>query len=209
MNFVAIVVGGYLLGSCPWGYWLPRIFRGEDVRRSGSGSTGGSNVWRTYGATLGLPVILLDALKGFVPAFIGVLVVSHLCGIAAGAAAMLGHARPLYLRFAKGGKMVATTAGVLVAVCPWVALTVILIWLVTFVLTRYTSVASLVCAVALPVCSVAFGYPAAVIVFAGLTGATVIFLHRGNLRRLRAGTESRFRGLSRAPRVESRAERTS
>jgi glycerol-3-phosphate acyltransferase PlsY len=198
MTFAAIVVGGYLLGSCPWGYWLPRIFRGDDVRRSGSGSTGGSNVWRTYGPTLAIPVILLDALKGFVPALVGVLAVSHLCGIAAGAAAMLGHARPLYLRFAKGGKMVATTGGVLVAVCPWVALAVIGIWLVTFVLTRYTSVASIATALALPVCAVVFGYPAAVIVFAGLTGAAVIFLHRANLRRLRAGTESRFRGLRRA-----------
>ena len=198
MTFAAIVLGGYLLGSCPWGYWLPRIFRGDDVRKSGSGSTGGSNVWRTYGPSLGLPVILLDALKGFVPALVGVLAVSHLCGIAAGAAAMLGHARPLYLRFAKGGKMVATTGGVLVAVCPWVALAVIGIWLVTFVVTRYTSVASIVAALALPISAVAFGYPLAVIIFAGLTGAAVIFLHRGNLRRLRAGTESRFRGLRRA-----------
>ena len=195
MTFAAIVVFGYLLGSCPWGYWLPRIFRGEDVRRSGSGSIGGSNVWRTYGPSLAIPVILLDALKGFVPALVGVLVVSHLCGILTGAAAMLGHARPLYLRFEKGGKMVATGAGVLAAVCPWVALAVISLWFVTFLVTRYTSVASVAAALALPIFAVAFGYPVSVIVFAALTGATVIFLHRGNLRRLRAGTESRFRGL--------------
>ena len=130
LTFAAIVVGGYLLGSCPWGYWLPRIFRGDDVRRSGSGSIGGSNVWRTYGPKLGIPVILLDALKGFVPALVGVLVVSHLCGIVAGAAAMLGHARPLYLRFEKGGKMVATGGGVLFAVCPWVALAAVALWIV-------------------------------------------------------------------------------
>jgi acyl phosphate:glycerol-3-phosphate acyltransferase len=198
MMFAAIVVFGYLLGSCPWGYWLPRIFRGDDVRRSGSGSIGGSNVWRTYGPNLGIPVILLDALKGFVPALVGVLVVSHLCGILAGAAAMLGHARPLYLRFEKGGKMVATGAGVLAAVCPWAALAVISLWFATFLLTRYTSVASIAAALALPVFAVAFGYPVAVIVFAALTGATVIFLHRGNVRRLRDGTESRFRGLRRA-----------
>jgi glycerol-3-phosphate acyltransferase PlsY len=198
LSFAAIVLGGYLLGSCPWGYWLPRIFRGDDVRRSGSGSTGGSNVWRTYGPKLGIPVILLDALKGFVPALVGVLVVSHLCGIVAGAAAMLGHARPLYLRFKKGGKMVATGAGVLAAVCPWVAVTAIALWIVMFVVTRYTSVASIAAALSLPVLAVAFGYPTAVIVFAGLTGAAVVFLHRANLSRLRAGTESRFRGLRRA-----------
>jgi glycerol-3-phosphate acyltransferase PlsY len=203
MIFAAIVVFGYLLGSCPWGYWLPLIFRGDDVRGSGSGSIGGSNVWRTYGRSLGIPVILLDALKGFVPALVGVLVVSHLCGIAAGAAAMLGHARPLFLRFEKGGKMVATGGGVLFAVCPWAALVVAGVWILTFVLTRYTSVASVVSALALPACAAGFGYPWPVIAFASGTGAAVIFLHRANLRRLRAGTENRFRGLRRASRTSS------
>src|SRR5438132_3054923 len=183
MIFAALVVAGYLVGSCPWGYWLPLIFRGEDVRRHGSGSIGGSNVWRTYGRTLAIPVIALDALKGLAPALVGVLVVSHLCGILAGAAAMLGHARPLYLRFEKGGKMVATGGGVLAAVCPWAALAVASLWAVVFLLSRYTSLASISAALALPVCAVAFGYPLPVIVFAALTGATVIFLHRTNLRR--------------------------
>ena len=201
MTFALIVVAGYLVGSCPWGYWLPRLFRGEDVRRHGSGSIGGSNVWRTYGRTLAIPVIALDALKGFAPALVGVLLVSHLCGILAGAAAMLGHARPLYLRFEKGGKMVATGGGVLFAVCTWVALVVAGIWLATFLLSRYTSLASVVSALALPVFAVVFGYPWPVIAFATVTGATVIFLHRANLRRLRAGTENRFRGLRRAARA--------
>ncbi len=201
MTFALIVVGGYLLGSCPWGYWLPLAFRGEDVRRHGSGSIGGSNVWRTYGRTLAIPVIALDTLKGFAPALVGVLLVSHLCGILAGAAAMLGHARPLYLRFAKGGKMVATGGGVLFAVCTWVALAVGGIWIATFLLSRYTSLASVVSAIALPVLAVAFGYPWPVIAFASVTGASIVFLHRANLRRLRAGTENRFRGLRRPARA--------
>src|SRR4051794_34935435 len=195
MIFAALVVVGYLVGSCPWGYWLPLLFRGEDVRRHGSGSIGGSNVWRTYGRTLAIPVIALDALKGFAPALVGVILVSHLCGIVAGAAAMLGHARPLYLRFEKGGKMVATGGGVLFAVCGWAALAVGVIWAATFLLSRYTSLASVVSAVALPVLTVAFGYPWPVIVFNCLTAAAIVFLHRANLRRLRAGTENRFRGL--------------
>ena len=199
MTFALIVVAGYLLGSCPWGYWLPLVFRGEDVRKHGSNSIGGSNVWRTYGRSLAIPVIALDALKGFGPALAGVLVVSHLCGILAGAAAMLGHARPLYLRFEKGGKMVATGGGVLFAVCPWVALATAGTWAATFLLSRYTSLASVVSAIALPVFAVAFGSPWPVIVFAALTGAAVIFLHRANMRRLRAGTENRFRGLRRRP----------
>ncbi len=197
MIFAAIVAFGYLLGSCPWGYWLVRLFRGEDVRAHGSGGIGASNVWRAYGRGLGLPVVALDTLKGFVPALVGVLEVSHLCGILAGAAAMLGHARPVYLRFEKGGKMVATCGGVLFAVAPWAALAVGGLWLLVFAVSRYTSVASIVAAVALPLLALALGYPLSVIVFAAVTGIAIVFLHRANLRRLRAGTENRF-GLRRA-----------
>jgi glycerol-3-phosphate acyltransferase PlsY len=192
MTFALIVLAGYLAGSCPWGYWLPLLFRGEDVRRHGSGAIGSSNVWRTYGRSLGLPVVLLDTLKGFVPALVGVLAVSHLCGIVAGVAAMLGHARPLFLRFQKGGKMVATAGGVLVAVCGWVALAAGVIWAATFLLSRYTSVASIVSVVSLPALSIVFGYPWSVVAFTTFVAAAVVFLHRGNLRRLRAGTENRF-----------------
>jgi glycerol-3-phosphate acyltransferase PlsY len=201
VTFALIVVGGYLLGSCPWGYWLPLVFRGEDVRKHGSGSIGGSNVWRTYGRSLAIPVIALDTLKGFAPALVGVILVSHLCGILAGAAAMLGHARPLFLRFEKGGKMVATGGGVIFAVCTWAALAVGVIWLATFLLSRYTSLASVVSAVALPVMTVVLGYPWPVIAFAALACAAIVFLHRANLRRLRAGTENRFRGLRRPARA--------
>jgi glycerol-3-phosphate acyltransferase PlsY len=196
--FAAVVLLGYMLGSCPWGYWLVRLFRHEDVREHGSGSIGASNVWRTYGRTLGLPVLFLDTLKGFVPALLGVLLVSNLCGILAGAAAMLGHARPLFLRFERGGKMVATCGGVLFAVAPYVALAAGALWLVVFALCRYSSVASVLGAAALPVFAIVFGYSVPVIVFTALMGAAIVFLHRANLRRLRAGTENRF-GLRRAP----------
>lgn len=197
MTFAAIVAFGYLLGSCPWGYWLVRLFRGEDVRTHGSGGIGASNVWRTYGRRLGLPVVALDTLKGFVPAFLGVLAVSHLCGILAGSAAMIGHARPVYLRFERGGKMVATAGGVLFAVAPWVALASGGMWLVVFALSRYTSVASVLSAITLPLFALAFGYPLSVIAFTALAGVAIVVLHRANLRRLRAGTENRF--LRRAP----------
>ena len=192
MIFAALVVLGYLLGSCPWGYWLVRLFRHEDIRRSGSGNIGATNVWRTYGRSLGAPVVLLDVLKGFVPALLGVLLVSHLCGIVAGAAAMLGHARPLYLRFEKGGKMVATCGGVFFGVAAWVALTGGIVWLAAFLLTRYASVASIAAAIALPVAAAIYGYPTSVVVFGAFAAGAVVFLHRANLRRLRAGTESRF-----------------
>ena len=193
MTFAGVVVLGYLLGSCPWGYWLVRIFRGEDVRRVGSGGIGGSNVIRAYGPWLGFPVILLDVVKGFIPAFVGVHAVSPLCGIVAGAAAMAGHYRPLFLRFEKGGKMVATAGGVLFGVAVLAALAGVAVWFVVFALTRYTSVASIAAALSVPVWAVVFEYPPSVIVMTCVSSAAVIFLHRSNLRRLRSGTENRFR----------------
>jgi glycerol-3-phosphate acyltransferase PlsY len=190
--FAAVVVAGYLLGSCPWGYWLVRVFKGEDIRRSGSGNIGATNVWRTYGRSLGVPVILLDVLKGFVPALLGLVLVSTLCGIVAGAAAMVGHWRPLFLRFDKGGKMVATAGGVLWGVAPLVAAAGGAIWILVFVTTRYASLASILTAASIPVLALLFGYPTSVMVFGVAAAAAVTFLHRANLRRLRAGTENRF-----------------
>ena len=113
-----IVLGGYLLGSAPFGYWVVRVLRGEDVREQGSGNIGATNVWRVYGRRLGVPVILLDVAKGFVPALVGLKLSGELTGVLAGAAAMAGHWRPLYLRFAKGGKTVATAGGVTFALAP-------------------------------------------------------------------------------------------
>jgi glycerol-3-phosphate acyltransferase PlsY len=194
LSFAAVVVLGYLLGSCPWGYWLVRLVKHQDIRTVGSGNIGASNVWRTYGRSLGLPVVLLDVLKGFIPAYLGVMFVSppHLAGIAAGAAAMLGHWRPLFLGFARGGKLVATCGGVFFGVAFWVALSAGLAWITVFLLLRYASVASIVAGIALPVFAVLYGYPTSVVVFGAAAALAILFLHRANLRRLRAGTESRF-----------------
>ena len=121
-----------------------RLFRGEDIRKQGSGNIGASNVWRTYGRWLGVPVALLDVAKGFVPALVGVKLGGEWVGVLAGAAAMLGHARPIWLGFSKGGKMVATAGGVVLALAPLAAGICLVVWLATFVLFRYASLASLV-----------------------------------------------------------------
>ena len=194
MAFAALVVLGYLLGSCPWGYWLVRLVKHEDIRTVGSGNIGATNVWRTYGRYLGAPVVLLDVLKGFVPALLGMLYVPphHLSGITAGAAAMLGHWRPLFLRFAKGGKMVATCGGVFFGVAPLVAVAAGVVWLIVFLALRYASLASMAAGIALPVFAYLLGYPTSVVLFGAAAAAAILFLHRANLARLRAGTESRF-----------------
>jgi glycerol-3-phosphate acyltransferase PlsY len=187
-----LVVAGYLSGSITWGYWLVRVFRHEDVRTKGSGNIGASNVWRTFGRKYGLPVVLLDTAKGFAPALVGTLVHGHLAGVIAGGAAMLGHWRPLFLRFAKGGKMVATTGGAFLGVAPIVGGLGAAVWLIVFGLTRFASIASILAALSLPALAAALGYGWPVIVFGGGAAAGVIVLHRSNIRRLFAGTESRF-----------------
>ena len=189
---VLIVVGAYLLGSIPFGYVLPRLVRGEDVRTRGSGNVGASNVWRVYGRSLGVPVALLDVAKGFVPAFIGLEVGGDWVGVLAGAAAMIGHARLVFLGFGKGGKMVATAGGVAFALAPLVAAICLVVWLVVFALFRYASLASMVTASALPLLCVAFGSSWPIVGFTALAAVGVVLLHRHNLRRLLAGTEPRF-----------------
>jgi glycerol-3-phosphate acyltransferase PlsY len=193
-----LVVAGYLAGSLPFGYWTARFVKGIDVRTLGSGNIGATNVWRAFGWRLGLPVVLLDVAKGFVPALIGVMLVDDLTGVLAGAAAMLGHWRPLFLRFERGGKTVAAAGGVFFAVAPWVGLATAGTWIAVFLATRFASVASIVAAVVTPVLAWALGEPWPVIVFASGAAAAVVVLHRANLRRLRAGTESRFRLRRRA-----------
>ena len=187
-----IVLGAYLLGSIPFGYVIPRLVRGEDVRQRGSGNVGASNVWRVYGRSLGIPVALLDVAKGFVPALVGLEVGGDWVGILAGAAAMIGHARPVFLGFSKGGKMVATAGGVAFALAPLAAVGCVVVWLATFAAFRYASVASMVAAAALPILSVAFGASWPIVGFTALAALAVLALHRHNIRRLLAGTEPRF-----------------
>lgn len=187
-----VVAGAYLLGSVPFGYVLPRLVRGDDVRRHGSGNVGASNVWRAYGAALGAPVALLDVAKGFAPALLGLEVGGDWLGVVAGAAAMVGHARPVFLGFGRGGKMVATAGGVAFAIAPFAAAVCLALWLVTFALLRYASVASIVTALALPVLSIAFESSWPIVGFGALAAVGVVVLHRHNLGRLLAGTEPRF-----------------
>src|SRR5947199_8852993 len=193
MTTALLVVAGYVLGSMPWGYWLVRLVKRDDIRRHGSGNVGGTNVWRVYGWRLGLPVVLLDTAKGFAPALVATLIVSHLAGVLAGAAAMLGHWRPLFLRWQRGGKVVATCGGAFLGVAPVVGGIGAGVWIVVFLVFRYASLASIVAALTLPVAAVLLDEPWPVLAFAAGAAAAVLVLHRPNIARLRAGTENRFR----------------
>jgi len=143
-------------------------------------------------------VIALDVLKGFFPALIATLVAGHIAGALAGGAAMLGHWRPIFLRFAKGGKMVATCGGALFGLAPIVGLIGAVVWLLVFAITRYASVSSILAAASLPVAALLLSEPWPVLVFSSAAALGVLVLHRGNLSRLRAGTETRVQ-LRRKP----------
>jgi acyl phosphate:glycerol-3-phosphate acyltransferase len=186
------VLGGYLLGAMPFGYWVPLLVRHEDIRTKGSGNVGASNVFRVYGRSLGISVAVLDLAKGFAAASLGLWAGGALIGVLAAGAAMIGHARPVFLRFEKGGKMVATAGGAAFALAPLAAVCCVGMWLVLFFVTRYASLASIMTALGLALFVVLFGYPWPVVAFGVAGAAAVIALHRQNIRRLLGGTEHRF-----------------
>ncbi len=191
MTLAILIAAGYLAGSIPSGYWLVRAVKHVDIRTLGSGNIGGTNVWRVYGRWYGLPVVLLDTAKGFAPALVATLVHGHLAGVLAGGAAMLGHWRPLFMAFRRGGKIVATTGGAFLGVAPVVGGIGAGVWIVVFLTTRYASLASIAAGLSLPAVAVALGYPWPVIAFAGAAAAAILVLHRANIGRLVAGKENR------------------
>ena len=142
MSETLLIVAGYLAGSLPFGYWLVALLKRQDIRKFGSGNIGATNVWRSFGPGLGAPVILLDVAKGFVPTLVATQLEGALVGALVGGAAMLGHWRPLFMRFQRGGKMVATAGGVTLALAPLALIGCVVVWVAVFVATRYASVAS-------------------------------------------------------------------
>lgn len=194
-------VAGYLLGSIPSGYLVARA-RGVDIRKVGSGNIGATNVFRILGKRAGAFVLLADALKGALaawalPELAGWAMTAQPAvspenlGLLAGIASILGHNYSCWLRF-RGGKGIATTAGVLVALMPKALGIVLLLWLVTFGLSRYVSLASMIAAAALPLAVWLTGESAILVGVACLLSALAIYKHRGNIQRLRQGTEPRF-----------------
>jgi acyl phosphate:glycerol-3-phosphate acyltransferase len=193
VNEALAIAVGYLLGSMPWGYWLPKAVKRVDVRQIGSGNVGAANVWRTFGLRWGLAVAALDVAKGTAAALVGMAFAGEVGAIAGGVAALVGHWRPLFLRFARGGKIVATTAGVTLALAPLAALAACGVWITVFLVGRYSSLASLAGAVSLPAFAYAFGADWPVVGFTIGASVAILVLHRANIRRLLSGNENRFR----------------
>lgn len=198
--WIAALTIAYLLGSIPVGYLLVKIFRGSDIRATGSGNIGATNVARSGAKGLGILTLLLDALKGV----LAVVIAQHLAQshsfpdayrVAAAAAlfAVLGHVFPVWLGF-RGGKGVATALGVFLALTPVATLLALLAFLLVFFVTRYVSLASIVGAVVLPIAAIARDIKHSVFVDACyiVVSLLVIVKHHSNIQRLLQGTENRF-----------------
>lgn len=192
MTIYLLIAGGYLLGSIPFGVLLTRAFGAGDLRQIGSGNIGATNVLRTGRKGLAAATLLLDGAKGAA----AVLLARHFApelgdhaAMIAGAAAMIGHCYPVWLSF-RGGKGVATLLGLALALAWPIGLIFAAVWLGTVLLLRISSLGGMLGAVSAPVAAFALGYPVYAMGLAGLA-VIVLWRHRENIVRLRAGTEPR------------------
>lgn len=205
LTFATVLIVSYLLGSIPAGYLAGRL-AGIDIRRAGSGNIGATNVTRVLGKAYGYPVFAIDFLKGLAAVRASILIARHaqfpetsmeLIGIVAAVSCVTGHVFPVWLQF-KGGKGVAASAGALFGLMPVALLIGAVVWIGTFQVTRYVSLASITAAIALPIVILIMIFldqarTMALLYFSICLAAMVILRHRSNLSRLVRGTEPRFK----------------
>jgi glycerol-3-phosphate acyltransferase PlsY len=184
----------YLLGDIPFGYLLVKLTTGRDVRASGSGNIGATNVLRTTGRAAGVATLLLDIGKGYLAVWLeGRLMDGNAAWMGAAAlAVMIGHSYPAFLRF-RGGKAVAAFVGAYLCLAPLPLAAVLVVFVVMTAWTRHISLGSMVAAATLPLAVWLIEHPpATVVVTAILSGSLIVYRHRENIARLHAGTEAVF-----------------
>ena len=213
--FVSVALAAYLLGSIPTGFLFGKA-RGLDIRTLGSGNIGATNVFRHLGTPAGVCVLVLDALKGYAACAVVAKVAAHSLSpaidtsmkeqlsIVAGIAAILGHNYTCWLGF-KGGKGIATSAGVLVSLLTGPFLVILGVWVIVFAASRYVSLASVLAAFVLPFATWALEKSRLMILVAAAMGALAIYKHRANIRRLFNGTEHRISLRKTSAKPESNA----
>jgi acyl phosphate:glycerol-3-phosphate acyltransferase len=195
--FLGLLGLAYILGSFPTGLIVARLMGGPDPRRAGSGNVGAANLFRLLGRNAGVFTLLGDTLKGALPVFLALYWLTplgawHDSAVAAvGLAAVLGHVFPIFLKF-QGGKAVATTFGVVAALCPVAAVNLVIVYGLTLYQVRIFSVAAVTCAWLLPLAVGLFCDSKAYLFLAGVLSGLVLVRHRDNLIRLTRGEEQRF-----------------
>jgi glycerol-3-phosphate acyltransferase PlsY len=201
LAFAGALIVSYLLGSIPAAH-IAGLSKGIDLRKHGSGNLGATNVIRVLGTKIGMMVFAFDMAKGAIPVGIfsrwlppGALLLGDptITGIACGVAAIIGHVRPIYLKFGKGGKGVATAAGVFLALAPVQTLLTLIIFAVVLLSSGYVSLGSLTGALMLPVLlGITVGVRSPLFAISVLVAVFVFWTHRANITRLRRGEEHRF-----------------
>jgi acyl phosphate:glycerol-3-phosphate acyltransferase len=190
----ALTLLAYFIGGLPFGYWFVRLRLGKDIRTMGSGNIGATNVHRTAGGTAGAVVLLLDILKGLLAVYIAS-AITHGYAIAialAAAAVVVGHCYPALLKF-RGGKAVACFIGAFGFIAPQALLLTALAFFAVVGLTRYISLGSIVGVIVFPIILWYVNRPPLALVYASIFAAALItYRHRGNIIRLRAGSENSF-----------------
>ena len=187
-----LAIAAYLFGSIPWGLWLVKAVKGIDVREVGSGNIGTTNVYRAAGKPVAAAVLLLDMAKGYVPCAVGlVLGLPAWAVVLAGAAAVVGHSKSIFLKF-QGGKSVATGIGTILAITPLAALATLVVFGAVFYGTRMVSAGSIVAALVLPFFMFGAAAPLTYVAFGATAAIYVVVRHRANIGRILEGSEARL-----------------
>jgi glycerol-3-phosphate acyltransferase PlsY len=194
MTGLLAIVAAYLIGGIPFGYLLVKLTTGQDVRASGSGNIGATNVLRTTGKGVAVATLILDIAKGFISVFIAAMLTNDdpWWTSAAALAVMAGHAYPVFLKF-KGGKAVASFIGAFLYLTPLPLFAVLIVFVIAVAATRHISAGSVLAAGTFPLAVWLILHPPAPVLIASLiAGAFIVMRHRANIHRLHAGTESVF-----------------
>ncbi|MFH1454404.1 MAG: glycerol-3-phosphate 1-O-acyltransferase PlsY [Armatimonadota bacterium] len=197
LNAVLVITASYIIGAIPFGLIIGKIFKGIDIRKEGSGNIGAANAFRTLGMVPGSLVLIFDILKGVAAVYIASTFMPEnyaaLFNVIAGLAAIIGHNNSIFLNF-KGGKGIATSFGVFLALNWKISLLVLLIYILMLLITKYSSVGSLSASAAMPVCMYVFRQPVEYTVFALLAAIFAFYKHKANIKRLIKGEELKVFG---------------
>ena len=191
-------IAAYIIGSVPTAYIFGRVLKGIDIREYGSGNVGATNVFRVIGKGPGIIALIIDIMKGFISAtylasgfmYLAPVTRPELYRILVGLSVIAGHNWTILLRF-KGGKGVAASAGVVIGLIPKIFWLGFLVWLITFFITGFVSLGSIIAVISIPIFTLAFGEPAEIVVFTCLLCLIIVYKHKPNIRRLARGEEKR------------------
>ncbi|MBS4761980.1 glycerol-3-phosphate 1-O-acyltransferase PlsY [Carnobacteriaceae bacterium zg-ZUI252] len=190
MTLFLLIAFGYLMGSIPTGIWVGKHFHNIDIREHGSGNSGSTNAFRVLGKLSGSVVLMIDILKGYFPTVLALVLLPNVSPLIIGVASIIGHTFPIFAQF-KGGKAVATTAGVLLAIYPLLFIIGVTLFLILLFFTRIVSLSSMVTAIILTILSYLLYNNLLLTCILSVLAIFIIYRHRTNIIRIKNGTENK------------------